>query len=31
MGIEYGVAMISEGVFHALSDEQIRNSGIHFT
>jgi 6-phosphofructokinase 1 len=31
MGIEYGVAMISEGVFHALSDEEIRNSGIHFT
>ncbi|MBR2015105.1 MAG: 6-phosphofructokinase, partial [Alistipes sp.] len=27
----YGVAMISEGVFHALSDEEIRNSGIHFT
>ena len=31
MGIEYGVAMISEGVFHSLSDEEIRNSGIHFT
>ena len=23
--------MISEGVFHALSDEEIRNSGINFT
>ena len=31
MGIEYGVAMISEGVFHALSDEEIKNSGINFT
>jgi 6-phosphofructokinase 1 len=31
MGIDYGVAMISEGVFHALSDEEIRNSGINFT
>ena len=31
MGIDYGVAMISEGVFHSLSDEEIRNSGIHFT
>jgi 6-phosphofructokinase 1 len=31
MGIEYGVAMISEGVFHTLSDEEIKNSGINFT
>ena len=31
MGLDYGVAMISEGVFHALSDEEIRNSGINFT
>ena len=31
MGLDYGVAMISEGVFHSLSDEEIRNSGIHFT
>ncbi|MEM9723392.1 MAG: 6-phosphofructokinase, partial [Bacteroidota bacterium] len=30
-GIEYGVAMVSEGVFHSLSDEQIRNCGIDFT
>lgn len=31
MGVGYGAAMISEGVFHSLSDEEIRNSGIHFT
>ena len=31
MGINYGAAMISEGVFHSLSDEEIRNSGINFT
>ena len=31
MGINYGVAMISEGVFHSLSDDEIRRSGIHFT
>ena len=31
MGIEYGVAMISEGVFHSLSDEEIKKSGVHFT
>lgn len=30
-GIHYGVAVVSEGVFHVLSDEQIRNSGIDFT
>ena len=30
-GINYGVAVVSEGVFHVLSDEQIRNSGIDFT
>ena len=30
-GIKYGVAVISEGVFHELSDEQIRNCGIDFT
>jgi len=30
-GIKYGVAMVSEGVFHELSDEQIRNCGIDFT
>ena len=31
MGIDYGVAMISEGVFHSLSDEEIKKSGIHFS
>ena len=31
MGVNYGVAMISEGVFHALSDEEIKKSGIHFS
>ncbi|MFI3314289.1 MAG: 6-phosphofructokinase [Rikenellaceae bacterium] len=31
MGINYGAAMISEGVFHSLSDEEIKRSGVHFT
>ena len=31
MGINYGAAMISEGVFHSLSDEEIKKSGINFT
>ena len=31
MGMDYGATVISEGVFHALSDEEIRKSGIHFT
>ena len=31
MGINYGAAMISEGVFHSLSDEEIKGSGIHFS
>lgn len=31
MGIDYGAAMISEGVFHTLSDEEIGKSGIHFS
>lgn len=30
-GIEYGAAIVSEGVFHFMSDEQIENSGINFT
>ncbi|MEM6800906.1 MAG: 6-phosphofructokinase, partial [Bacteroidota bacterium] len=30
-GIHHGVAMVSEGVFHFLSDDQVRNSGIAFT
>lgn len=31
MGINYGAAMISEGVFHSLSHEEIKNSGVHFS
>ncbi|MCF8304475.1 MAG: 6-phosphofructokinase [Bacteroidales bacterium] len=31
LGIEYGVAMISEGVFHFMTDEEIESSGINFT
>jgi 6-phosphofructokinase 1 len=30
-GIEYGVALISEGVFHFMDEEEIKNSGINFT
>lgn len=31
LGIEYGVAIISEGVFHFMSDEEIEGTGINFT
>ncbi len=31
MGIDYGAAIISEGVFHFMSDEEIKASGINFT
>ncbi len=31
MGLKYGAAIISEGVFHELSDEEIKKSGIHFS
>jgi ATP-dependent phosphofructokinase / diphosphate-dependent phosphofructokinase len=31
LGIKYGVAIISEGVFHFLSNDEIMNSGIQFT
>jgi len=31
LGVEYGVAIISEGVFHFMSDEEIKNSGLTFT
>lgn len=31
MGVPYGVAIISEGVFHTLSDEEIKSTGISFT
>lgn len=30
LGLNYGVAMISEGVFHFLSDEQLKATGINF-
>lgn len=30
-GIEYGVAMVSEGVFHFMDEDEIINSGINFT
>ena len=31
LGIQYGVAIISEGVFHFMSDEEIEGTGINFT
>lgn len=31
LGIDYGVAIISEGVFHFMDDNEILNSGINFT
>lgn len=31
MGLNYGVAVISEGVFHYLSADEINNCGISFT
>jgi len=30
-GIEYGVALVSEGVFHFMDEKEIINSGINFT
>lgn len=30
-GVRHGVAMVSEGVFHFLSNSEIANSGINFT
>jgi 6-phosphofructokinase 1 len=30
-GIDHGVAMVSEGIFHLLSNEEIKKSGIEFT
>ena len=29
--IEYGVVIVSEGIFHVLDDEEIKNCGITFT
>ena len=31
MGIHFGAAVISEGVFHFMSDEEIKSSGVNFT
>jgi ATP-dependent phosphofructokinase / diphosphate-dependent phosphofructokinase len=31
LGIRYGVSVVSEGVFHFLSDEDIEGTGINFT
>lgn len=31
LGLDYGVMIVSEGVFHFLSDAEIHNSGIQFT
>lgn len=31
LGIPYGVAIVSEGVFHFMSDEDVEASGIQFT
>ncbi|MFY0606579.1 MAG: 6-phosphofructokinase [Cyclobacteriaceae bacterium] len=31
LGINYGVALVSEGVFHVIDEEELKNSGILFT
>ena len=31
VGLDYGAVIISEGVFHTLSTEEIEKSGVHFT
>ncbi|HMR17340.1 MAG TPA: 6-phosphofructokinase [Mariniflexile sp.] len=31
IGVEYGVALVSEGVFHFMEETEIINSGINFT
>lgn len=31
LGIDYGVAIISEGVFHFMTDEEIKSTEINFT
>jgi ATP-dependent phosphofructokinase / diphosphate-dependent phosphofructokinase len=31
LGIQYGVAIVSEGVFHFMNDEEIEGTGINFT
>jgi 6-phosphofructokinase 1 len=30
LGLDYGVVILSEGIFHFLSDNEIKNSGINF-
>ncbi|MEM6768413.1 MAG: 6-phosphofructokinase [Bacteroidota bacterium] len=30
-GVEHGVAILSEGIFHFLSSDEIKNSGVSFT
>ena len=31
LGIEYGVVIVSEGVFHFMNDKEIEKSGVNFT
>ncbi len=31
LGVNYGVAIVSEGVFHFMNDEDVESSGIQFT
>ena len=31
MGVKYGVSIVSEGVFHFMTNEEIKHSGINFT
>jgi len=31
LGIKYGVSIVSEGVFHFMTDEEIESSGVNFT
>ncbi|NOU48390.1 MAG: 6-phosphofructokinase [Bacteroidales bacterium] len=31
LGIKYGVAIVSEGVFHFMTDDEIISSGVNFT
>jgi 6-phosphofructokinase 1 len=31
LGIDYGVAIVSEGVFHFMTDQEIVSSGVNFT
>lgn len=31
LGVDYGVAIISEGVFHFMTDEEIKSTNINFT